>query len=169
MRGHDLNLQTFSVARTTVRLRHLLPRKSLESVFHFSAVTSGPVSIGTCGKNWRDIVDDDKKKKVGTYGASAEKLCGADNVSTKRGKKKTVITVETWRRREAQGGRDAICDPTSCDTSNLPPGGPPWTSQLPRWSSHQARNPKGEIHSDLLGTKLSGTRQVTGCTDPKLG
>lgn len=82
------------------------------------------------------------KKKVRTYGASAEKLRVADNISNKKNKK-PAITVETWRRREAQGGQGAICNPTSCDTSNLPPGGPLWTSQLPRCSSHQACSPKG--------------------------
>lgn len=79
----------------------LAATESLESVSHCSAVTSHPVSIGMCGKNWRDIVDDDKK--VGTYGACAGKLCGADNISSIR-KKKAVITVEIWRRREALRG-----------------------------------------------------------------
>lgn len=104
MRGHDLNLQTFSVARTTVRLRHLLPRKSLESVFHFSAVTSGPVSIGTCGKNWRDIVDDDKKKKWGHMVPVLRSCVGQTTFPPKEEKKKLW---SQWRLEEGERHKGA--------------------------------------------------------------
>lgn len=55
--------------------------ESLESAFNFSAVTSCPVTTGMCGKKLAGHCT------MRTYGASAEKLCEPDNISTKKKQK----------------------------------------------------------------------------------
>lgn len=71
----------------------LAATESLESVFHFSAVASGPVPTGMCAENWRDIVDDDKKK----WGHMVPVLrsCVGQITFPPKEKKKAVIAVET--------------------------------------------------------------------------
>lgn len=46
---------------------------------------------------------DDAEKKVRTYGASAEKLCVADNISTKKTKKTCDHSGDLKKERGARG------------------------------------------------------------------
>lgn len=48
---------------------------------------------------------DDDEKRVRTYGASAEKLCVADNISTKKNKKTCDHSGDLKKERGAGGGK----------------------------------------------------------------
>lgn len=48
---------------------------------------------------------DDDEKRVRTYGASAEKLCVADNISTKKNKKTCDHSGDLKKERGARGAR----------------------------------------------------------------